>query len=82
MKNETRATRLAARCAARAAQVETLADGTIVVPSVSRDHNSTVAAWARYLGVDLAAARMMIVGREPGRCWIKNPRHLSVIAYG
>lgn len=74
--------RHAARCAKRADQVRTLDNGTIVVPFVSNDPNSTVSAWARYLGIDLASATMMINSAEPGRCWVKYPGHTSVTAYG
>jgi hypothetical protein len=74
--------RIAARCAQRVDQVNTIEDGTLVVPFVSADPNSTVAAWARHLGIDLVAAKMMILSAEPGRCWIKYPGHTSVTAYG
>jgi hypothetical protein len=69
------------RCVERAEQIERLDDGTIIVPSVAACPNRTVAAWARYLGIDLRSARMMIMG-EPGRCWIKHPGQTSVTAYG
>lgn len=74
--------KLAARCAARAAAVETLEDGTLVVPSVAQCPNRTVAAWANHLGIDLRSAKMMILSPEPGRCWIKYPSHTSTTAYG
>jgi sugar diacid utilization regulator len=60
-----------ARCSKRADQVRVDEDGTIIVPSVANDHNATVAAWARHLGVDLVESRMMIISAESGRCWIK-----------
>ncbi len=69
------------RCAARAADVGTLEDGTLVVPSVAACPNRTVGAWMHYLGLGLNA-KIMILSAEPGRCWIKHPGHSSTTAYG
>ncbi len=72
--------RHAARCSHRVSLVETLEDGTLVVPFVSNDPNSTVAAWARHIGIDLASSKMLILSAEPGRCWVKHPGQTSVTA--
>lgn len=69
------------RCAARAAAVEKLDDGTLVVPSVAACPNRTAGAWMQYLGLGLDA-KIMILSAEPGRCWIKHPGHSSTTAYG
>lgn len=82
MNQERRKQRQAARCAQRAEKVQVLEDGTIVVPFVSNDPNSTLAAWARHLGIDLISSKMMILSAEHGRCWVKYPGSTSATAYG
>lgn len=75
--------KLAKRCAERAGSVERLDNGTLVVPSVARDPNRTVRAWANHLKIDIESCRMMIKSTsEPGRCWLKPAGQATVIAYG
>lgn len=70
-----------ARCADRAQYIETMQDGTLIVPSVAACPNRTVGAWMQYLGLS-AECTMMILSSERGRCWIKHPGKTSVTAYG
>lgn len=69
------------RCALREHLVEVLENGTVAVPSVAATPQASVDAWVQHLSLG-PTARVMVLGAEPGRCWIRYPGTTRVVAYG
>ena len=78
MKN---AEKFIARCEARKDQVILDDDGTINVPSIALEPNTSVAAWAKFLEISLVDSKMRIIGNS---CpfYVKYPGHTTVTAHG
>jgi len=79
MKNTNTIRRHAQKCALREHLVQTLANGTVIVPSVAATPQATIDAWVRHLNIGPKACVAVFSG---SRCWVRYPDTRAVVAYG